>query len=318
MARACHSHDSTVSELLERTMDSQAVLQHNPARRTTRLLVQILAFFLSSAACAEPTPLRFDHISLRQGLSNFNVMAIVQDRQGFLWMGTEDGLDKYDGVQFTVYKHDPADSLSLPSSGVSSLFVGHDGNVWIGTPRGLAVSTPWDPRPRRVRIDTGGAGRPLPLEVTRILEDRRGGLWVGTALGILYRQPGSEAFRRVFLPLNQVLFVTAIVETSNNEIWVGTGGGGIFRLHSDSNTVVLLPQLPAFGESSDFRFITTMLEDRRGFVWIGSINGLARYDPRAFTLDRFASMKESPVDLPRDLIHSIFEDRHGVIWIGST
>jgi ligand-binding sensor domain-containing protein len=75
---------------------------------------------LAAALSAQPRDIRFDHVSVEQGLSNFSINDIVQDRQGFLWFATEDGLNKYDGYEFKVYKFDAADTNSLPASYMSN------------------------------------------------------------------------------------------------------------------------------------------------------------------------------------------------------
>lgn len=77
--------------------------------------------------------IRFDHISIDQGLSQVRVNCILQDRQGFMWFGTQDGLNKYDGYKFTIYRHDAENSASLSNSSIWSIFENADGNLWIGT-----------------------------------------------------------------------------------------------------------------------------------------------------------------------------------------
>ena len=91
------------------------------------------------ATAASLRPIRFDHLSLEQGLSQSSVMDILQDRRGYVWLATEDGLDRYDGLSFKVYKHDPADAASLPSSFVWDVDEDAAGNLWVATTSGLAM-----------------------------------------------------------------------------------------------------------------------------------------------------------------------------------
>ena len=77
--------------------------------------------------------LRFERISLEQGLSQSTVFSMLQDSQGFMWFGTEDGLNKYDGYTFTIYKHDPDNPNSLSSNAVSAIYEDQEGMLWIGT-----------------------------------------------------------------------------------------------------------------------------------------------------------------------------------------
>lgn len=93
----------------------------------------LIALLIShSALLAQTHAMRFERISVEQGLSNFTVTSIVQDRQGFLWFGTADGLNKYDGYDFKIYKHDPEDATSLPGQEVNCLLVDRAGTLWIG------------------------------------------------------------------------------------------------------------------------------------------------------------------------------------------
>ena len=114
------------------------------------------------AAAAPVRPIRFDRLSLEQGLSQSSVMDILQDRRGYVWLATEEGLDRFDGLSFKVYKHDPADAASLPSSFVWDVEEDASGDLWIATTGGLAL---WQRATDRVvrqeklagRLDPGAA-----------------------------------------------------------------------------------------------------------------------------------------------------------------
>src|SRR5947208_9405881 len=100
----------------------------------------LAAASLAVPAAAGPVrPIRFDRLSLDQGLSQSTVMDILQDRRGYVWLATEDGLNRFDGLSFKVYKHDPADASSLPSSFVWDVEQDTAGNLWSATTSGLAV-----------------------------------------------------------------------------------------------------------------------------------------------------------------------------------
>src|SRR5258707_5921183 len=108
------------------------------SRVVATLALSILA--LPAPAMAAPTrPIRFDRLSLEQGLSQSAVMDVLQDRRGYVWLSTEDGLNRYDGVSFKVYKHDAADAASLPDSFVWDAEEDGAGNIWVATRGGLAM-----------------------------------------------------------------------------------------------------------------------------------------------------------------------------------
>src|SRR5262245_45294705 len=90
-------------------------------------------FAAASVEAAPARPIRFERLGLGQGLSQSTVIDVLQDRVGYIWLATEDGLNRYDGVSFKVYRHDPADAASLPSSFVATTREDAAGNLWIGT-----------------------------------------------------------------------------------------------------------------------------------------------------------------------------------------
>ena len=142
---------------------------------------------LAAALFAQPNDIRFEHVSVEQGLSNYAVTKIVQDREGFLWIGTEDGLNKYDGYEFTVYKPDPADSNALPNRVVQVLYADRAGNLWVGASYdGLRRYNPDADNFERFKSDPRDPESLAGKNVNTIFEDSQGGLWIGTNTG-LYR-----------------------------------------------------------------------------------------------------------------------------------
>jgi len=105
-------------------------------RLKTAGLTLLLMLSLPPSLLAQNRPVKFERLSLEQGLSQSSVYCLLQDRQGFMWFGTQDGLNKYDGYRFTVYKHDVLDSNSLSNNCVNSIYEDRAGTLWIGTQDG--------------------------------------------------------------------------------------------------------------------------------------------------------------------------------------
>lgn len=142
------------------------------------------------ARAAERLPLEsqsraivLERVGSEHGLSHNSVFAIVQDAQGFLWFGTQDGLNPYDGVEFAVYKHDPADPHSLRSSWITALLEDSSGRLWVGTYEGLFLRHTAAGPLERVETHDFGKGV-LTSEITTILPDRAGSVWIGTFGGV--------------------------------------------------------------------------------------------------------------------------------------
>jgi ligand-binding sensor domain-containing protein/DNA-binding CsgD family transcriptional regulator len=205
--------------------------------------VGLLLFACQQVAVSQPLP--FDHITINEGLSNNTVYSIVQDLDGFMWCGTRDGLNRYDGYEFKVYKSDAADGSSLPSDIVQSLYVHGNGDLWIGLRRGgiavLGRETQMfelDP----VVIDS--VQDLSEVAIQSFFEDSYGDIWVGTAgLGVL--QLDSTGNTRLQLasfltdPSRRLLtnHCFSFAEDIGGNIWIGTDGDAVHVFDRDRATV---------------------------------------------------------------------------------
>jgi len=185
-----------------------------------------------SGAYGQTGSLKFDHISLEEGLSQSTVNAIMQDGQGFLWFGTQDGLNRYDGYAITTFKHSVSDSTSISDNGVWSICRDVSGDIWIGTMRGglnrysLAHGAfthfVHDPGDRRSISENN---------VTAVFQDSRGIIWAGTLTGGLNRfDPATNSFLHFrYDPADTSSLadnaVWSICEDRTGTVWVATWGG---------------------------------------------------------------------------------------------
>ena len=140
--------------------------------------------------------LRFDHISIEHGLSQSSVQVIFQDSRGFLWFGTEDGLNRYDGYNFTIYKPDPDAINSLSDRWITSIVEDQEGYIWIGTR--LGGLNRYDPRTEEFSHFLNDEMNPASLidnHINALYIDKRGNLWIGTANGLDLFDRGTGTFR---------------------------------------------------------------------------------------------------------------------------
>ena len=190
-----------------------------------------------ASAAGEGRPIRFDRISTREGLSQATVTCLLQDQVGFIWMCTQDGLNRFDGYDFTVYRNDPTDPESLANNWIMALVEDASGDLWIGT-RGGGLSR-W-----RRQLDTFHSYAHDPEDpeslsgdqVRALVPARGGGLWVGTdQSGLDFFAPQTETFRRyrhqpedpASLPGDKI---RALLEDRSGRLWVGTAESGLARL----------------------------------------------------------------------------------------
>ncbi len=209
-------------------------------------------FLLLASALLLPLPLGsqlgphllFRNISIESGLSQNSVLSVAVDSKGFLWFGTESGLNKFDGYQFTVYLPVEGDPNSLSNSWINALLVDRFGTLWAGTENGLNQFVAAREQFIRYLHDPSN---PRSLSSSRILtlfEDRQGRLWVGTDRGLNLFDRKTKSFARYqhdparpdsTLSNDQV---RAIAQDRHGYIWIGTAGGGLNRLDPSTGEVI--------------------------------------------------------------------------------
>lgn len=284
-----------------------------------RILLSIftLAFSTMSLFAQEGT-VSFDHITIKKGLSDGRVDCILQDSYGFLWFGTQDGLNRYDGYNCTVFDHDVFDSTSISSNWIRCIYEDQDRRLWIGT-EGGGLNL-FDPKTEKFKRWMHEPGNPLSLNdnfVRTIVEDGDGSLWIGTRIGLLEFDRDHEIFLPFhFKPADSTssLFnenVTELFEDSQEDLWIGTSENIYLYDKKQARLLNLTADLPADRVSAIF-------EDGYRHVWVGSrYNGLRRFDRNTNALTRFRQREDDPHSLISNEINAIFEDREENLWIGT-
>jgi hypothetical protein len=226
--------------------------------------------------------IRFTRLSTDDGLSQTRVLQIVQDDQGFMWFGSQYGLNRYDGYKFKVFKHEPGNPNSLSGVFISSLFKDRSGSLWIGCDEFLDRFDPVTETFTHYRIDSEGApGEAAP--VTNISQDRMGILWLSTLSGLYRFDPSTGGIIRYrHDPNNRFSLsdddIKATGEDRTGTFWVGTSEG-LDAFDRDTGKVTLHVLLHEHGEMSFY-------EDRFGVFWIVNVTGggLAVFDRKTNTL----------------------------------
>jgi signal transduction histidine kinase/ligand-binding sensor domain-containing protein/AraC-like DNA-binding protein len=267
--------------------------------------------------------LQVGSVSSREGLSNNIVEAVTQDRQGFIWIGTGNGLNRFDGHNFVVYRK-TADTTSLSDNSVTSLLVDGGGFLWVGTDRGLNRFDPATGRFARYAHDPANPSSLSNDQIRSMAEDRAGDLWVGTDRGLnrLDRRTGtwtrfSTDCRGSSRPGDNI--VNAILEDRQGGLWIGTGnlltaGGGLKRVDKSSGKVVHCGRSPGVPNE----WVTALLEDRSGTLWVGTdAIGVDRFDRATGSFLHTALPDERTSGFGIRAVKAILEDSSGVIWIGT-
>jgi len=290
------------------------------------MLFVFILFLLPSLAVSSESGVanvRFDSLSLEQGLSQATVQAIVQDREGFIWFGTQEGLNRYDGYDFTIFRRDPDDPSSLANDWIWALHEGPDGKLWIGT-NGGGLSR-YDPETGGItnfRDESPDADKRRANQVRAIHVSRSGTVWLGTDGGLKSLDPESGAFTRFSISEGSVEAegdrVRAIYEDGKGRLWVSTDGNGLLRIDPESGDARRFLHDPKNLNSLGSDRVRCVFEDHRGVLWIGLYDGgLDRLDRRGELFTHIRHDTEDPASLPHDRVRAILEDAGGDLWIAT-
>ena len=245
----------------------------------------LLCFSLFAAWALFSQEARFSRLSREDGLSNSSVSSIVQDSRGFLWFGTKNGLNRYDGYEFIVYSNNPFEDNSLSHNLVQTIFMDTEDVLWVGTYRGL---NRFDTRTKRFTRYTHDPNDPESLSndiVTAVSRDSEGRLWAGTLDGLNALDERTGAFRRYRnaaegqgpLPKDTV---RSLLCSKDGELWVGTYGGLLrYDAASDSFSVFRSTKTDRPDERLPSDNVMVLSEDSAGRLWAGCWGGgLVRID----------------------------------------
>ncbi len=282
--------------------------------RAARALTALVFFVAPLPVRAQPNA-SFQRLTQREGLAHETVVPILASRSGYVWLGTLDGLCRYDGRGFTIYRHDPRDPESLSNSNIRNLSENPDGKLWVATLGGLDLLDPVTGKTRRFGWRTDGTARSSSLQTSTLLRDSADLLWVGSPRGLFRFDKGSGDFT----PSEVHEVVVRVVDAKDGSLWVATDRGGIQRLDPKSGKVIeRLRHDSGNARSLASDAIMDLLVDRQGTLWVATADaGLDKFDPveRRFTHMRYAP---GPLGgLPSDELESLFEDSSGALWIGT-
>jgi diguanylate cyclase (GGDEF)-like protein/PAS domain S-box-containing protein len=310
----------------------------------------LLLLLYAASAGAAVRDYYFERVGGAHGLAQNTVTALAQDADGFMWVGTQGGLHRFDGQQYTLYRQDPRDPDSLPDSFVTALAPGPDPSLWIGTYSQYVARL--DLHSGRIRryASTGHGRDGADRQVFALLPERDA-TWIATARGLERLDPRTGARQRIFglpagTPAGQP---QALLRDPQGSLWYANAAG-LFRFDRGANTpVAMSPSAPT----------RALLRDRSGRLWAGGANGLylvserrtlvpvwpregetggdvrglaqapdghlwfsvatqglRRFDPSSGDSQALRAQPALPASLPDDQVNALMIDRAGLLWVG--
>ena len=299
--------------------------------------VKIACLFIAFLLLARPVQaqeggerLTFDHLSTEDGLSYPEVYHIIQDDQGFIWLATAEGLNRYDGYEFKVYKHDQSDLTSLSRNHVEVIEQDNqDPNIfWVATHNGLnkfdrrtETFTRYLPNPE----DPNSIAGPV---LDELIQDKTGGLWLGTRRnGLDYFDPTTEQFTHyrhnpddpTSLSQNRV---TKLYLDNQDTLWVGTSKAGFNRFDPQSNSFIRYEPNPDDPNSVSGPWVQDFVQTDDGMLWISmDYDGLSSFDPETEQFTHYHFDPDTPHALSgvfeeQPWTDAMLKDEAGILWIG--
>lgn len=276
----------------------------------------------ASSSRDDPGTLVFKHFTQEQGLSSNSVMRLLQDRQGFVWIGTNDGLNRFDGYKFTIFRHNPDDPGTLSDNWIDALCEDRQGNLWVGTISGLNRYDRRTGKFERFIYDTADRANRLFNRVGGVLEDRSGRLWVGTERGIFNLDPITRRFKTYPCDLGRSLGSMdwqsgLLAEAADGSLWVSTRRG-LARFDPVSGRYTFHKLEAALRSPLGRCVISAIRPARRGGFWLTTFNGLFHFDSVRCSYEAVdLPLPSTEADPGTLLLNDVLEDAEGDLWVAS-
>jgi signal transduction histidine kinase/ligand-binding sensor domain-containing protein/DNA-binding response OmpR family regulator len=261
---------------------------------------------------AQDQTIQFEHLSVKDGLSQLSVLSIFQDSQGFMWFGTRNGLNRYDGYNFEIFRESDAGKY-ISNGHVECMAEDSQKRLWIGTRRGL---NRYDGKTKKFiqYFHSDNDSTISDNNVICLFKDYRGNFWVGTTLGLDRYLPETDNFERCSLtglPSGTVIY--SLTEDHDENLWIGTGNG-LYVYNPRIGKMQVYRHYPDDLKSIAQERISALFCDSKGRMWIGCYQqGVCLYDSRN---DNFIRLKKEE-GLSSNTVRCIEEDKEGNIIAGT-
>ena len=300
------------------------IFQVDLQKTKSLFLFFLLVLFVSAKGSVNAQRnVQFTHLTNIDGLSQSTVHAILKDRHGFMWFGTQDGLNRYDGNKFTIYRHKFNDPKSLRRNNILTLYEDRAGELWVGTENGgLSLYDRKNDCFINYIEDPGNPEKISQRTITAIFEDRHDNFWIGTYynLNLLNRKTGKVT-RYIADKKNPGAIsndgITSVFEDNKGNLWVGTQNG-LNLLNRQTNQFKKYLYEDKNLNSISGNNIRVITQDSKGNLWVGTDGAglnLFNYESDSFT--RFQQNSSNPTGISNNTVTTIADDGNNKLWIGT-
>ncbi len=268
----------------------------------------------SQVTFSQQSDLNFVNFSSENGLSSNTVTTILKDKYGYMWFGTDDGLNKFDGINFSVYRHKQSDTLSIGANSILAMHEDRSGNLWVGTNATLSLYDRKKDCFINYRFTVNNT-------VRTIFRDHSGKLWIGSYIGLFTFDPQTgktTRYNAAGKPGQLVSnVITCILEDSRHRIWIG-GNSGLYLYQRSTNDFRHFAHNPADSLSLPDNSIKAITEDHNGNLWIGSEDGgLSTLLPDGKGFRTYKYNKTDKQTLSSNRVWTITAEHPNSLWVGT-
>jgi signal transduction histidine kinase/ligand-binding sensor domain-containing protein/DNA-binding response OmpR family regulator len=294
---------------------------------TAGIFRRVMFLMFTIAPClgfSQDPRIKFEHIGTREGLSQINVNCIIQDSRGFMWIGSRNGLNRYDGYKFITYRYDSKNDNSISNNLIASLVEDRDGNIWVATQSGLNKYDRNTGTFTRYLHDNKNINSLSNNIVNRLTIDSDGNLWIATQEGGLDCFEITKKIFRHHLHSNSDANsiaddnVRTVFEDSQHNLWVGTASEGLSLYNKKNNSFSKFPYRDPIIKNTAGSNVICIIENNKDQLWIGSQeDGLYLFDKTNKTFKCFKHRENSANSISSNTVYSLKKDADGNLWIGT-
>lgn len=321
---------------------------------TTTLVGITVLTPINKLSYAQSKNLIFNNINIEQGISQSTIEAIFQDSEGYIWLGTNDGLNRYNGYEFKIYNYEEYQN-SISHNGITDITEDKYGNIWVNTVSGVNKI---NKKTEKISNYTEINGKIKEDSTTEIIvtkdnnilvgtyeglniynakedrfdvileekdgilssciysidEDINGNIWIGTELGL---NKLSKDFKVLETYPSESEIYNIFCDDENGFVWAGSDSSGLLKI--DKNTKEVTQYINDIEDENSIpaNQVGVIIRDSKGNLWVGTTNGLARYNEKNDSFDVYKNKVYDKNSLVYNDVRSIIEDREGVLWVGT-
>ena len=321
---------------------------------TTTLVGITVLTPINKLSYAQSKNLIFNNINIEQGISQSTIEAIFQDSEGYIWLGTNDGLNRYNGYEFKIYNYEEYQN-SISHNGITDITEDKYGNIWVNTVSGVNKI---NKKTEKISNYTEINGKIKEDSTTEIIvtkdnnilvgtyeglniynakedrfdvileekdgilssciysidEDINGNIWIGTELGL---NKLSKDFKVLETYTSESEIYNIFCDDENGFVWAGSDSSGLLKIDTKTKEVTQYINDIEDENSIPANQVGAIIRDRKGNLWVGTKNGLARYNEKNDNFDVYKNKVYDKNSLVYNDVRSIIEDREGVLWVGT-